>query len=92
MVGAGALTPALANYSQCDEQPNAESCPTYSAPALNQNAATRHANNRHAWAYMSSQKLGSPFKAAHVMTAYSIIESVLLHPSLPGEGWRLRDE
>jgi len=70
MVGAGALTPALANYSQCDEQPNAESCPTYAATALNQNAATRHANNRHAWAYMSSQKLGSPFKAAHAMTAY----------------------
>ena len=27
MLGAGALTPALANYSQCDEQPNAEGCP-----------------------------------------------------------------
>jgi len=47
-----------------------KAAPTYSAPALNQNAATRHANNRHAWAYMSSQKLGSPFKAAHAMTAY----------------------
>jgi len=35
MLGAGALTPALANYSQCDEQPNAESCPTYAAPTLN---------------------------------------------------------
>ena len=31
MLGAGALTPALANYSQCDEQPNAEGCPTYAA-------------------------------------------------------------
>jgi hypothetical protein len=29
MLGAGALTPALANYSQCYEQPNADSCPTY---------------------------------------------------------------
>jgi hypothetical protein len=38
MLGAGALTPALANYSQCDEQPNAESCPTYAAPTLNQHA------------------------------------------------------
>jgi hypothetical protein len=70
MVGAAALTPTLANYSQCDEQPNAESCPTYAAPALNQHAASRHVNNRHASAYMSSQKLGSPFKAAHGMTAY----------------------
>ena len=69
MVGAGALTPALANYSQCDEQPNAEGCPTYAAPAPNQHAATRHAN-RHAAAHISSQKLGSPFTAAHGMTAY----------------------
>jgi hypothetical protein len=29
MLGGGALTPALANYSQCYEQPNADSCPTY---------------------------------------------------------------
>jgi hypothetical protein len=70
MLGAGALTPALANYSQCDEQPNAEGCPTYAVPALNQHAATRHANNRHASAHMSSQKMGSPFTAAHGMTAY----------------------
>jgi len=70
MLGAGALTPALANYSQCDEQPNAESCPTYAAPTLNQHAATRQTNNRHASAHMSSQRLGSPFTAAHGMTAY----------------------
>jgi len=70
MLGAGALTPALANYSQCDEQPNAEGCPTYAAPTLSQHAAPRHANNRHALAHMSSQKLGSPFTAAHGMTAY----------------------
>ena len=70
MLGAGALTPAFANYSQCDEQPNAEGCPTYAAPVLNQHAASRHANNRYASAHMSSQKLGSPFTAAHGMTAY----------------------
>jgi hypothetical protein len=29
MIGAGALTPALANYPQCVEQPNADTCPTY---------------------------------------------------------------
>jgi hypothetical protein len=33
MLGAGALTPALANYSQCDEQPNADSCPTFATAA-----------------------------------------------------------
>jgi hypothetical protein len=70
MLGAGALTPALANYSQCDEQPNAESCPTYAAPAPNEHAAAGHAKNRHASAHISSQKLGSPFTAAHGMTAY----------------------
>jgi hypothetical protein len=70
MLSAGALTPALANYSQCDEQPNAEGCPTYAAPFLNPHAATRHANNRHASAHMSSQKLESPFTAAHGMTTY----------------------
>jgi hypothetical protein len=70
MLGAGALTPALANYSQCDEQPNAEGCPTYAAPALSGRVAARHANNRHASAYMSSEKLRSPFTAAHGMTAY----------------------
>jgi hypothetical protein len=32
LLGGGALTPAFANYSQCDEQPNAEGCPTYAAP------------------------------------------------------------
>ena len=70
MLGAGALTPALANYSQCDEQPNADSCPTFAAPAPNAHAVARHANNRHASAHISSQKLGSPFTSAHVMTAY----------------------
>jgi hypothetical protein len=28
-VGAAALTPAMANYDRCYEQPNADSCPTY---------------------------------------------------------------
>ena len=70
MVGAGALTPALANYSQCDEQPNADRCPTFAAPAPNENSVATHANNRHASAHISSQKLGSPFTAAHGMTAY----------------------
>jgi hypothetical protein len=69
MLGAAALTPALANYSQCDEQPNAESCPTFAAPTPNGNSVARHAN-RHASAHISSQKLGSPFTAAHGMTAY----------------------
>lgn len=63
MLGAGALTPALANYSQCDEQPNADTCPTYAAPALNAYAAPKSAN-RHASAHGSSQKLGSPVIAA----------------------------
>ena len=63
MVGAGALTPALANYSQCDEQPNTDTCPTYAAPASNAYAAPKSAN-RHASAYRSSQKFGSPFIAA----------------------------
>jgi hypothetical protein len=70
MLGAGALTPALANYSQCDEQPNADSCPTYAAPALNEHAAAGRAYNRHVSAHMSSQRLRSPFTAAHGMTAY----------------------
>ena len=71
MLGAGALTPASANYSQCDEQPNAEGCPTCAAPAPNGRAAVRHVNNsRHASARVSSGKLGSPFTAAHGMTAY----------------------
>ena len=35
LLGGGALTPAFANYSQCDEQPNAEGCPTYAAPVPN---------------------------------------------------------
>ena len=61
MLGAGALTPALANYSQCDEQPNADTCPTYAAPAPNAYAAPA---NRHASAHRSSQKLGSPVIAA----------------------------
>ena len=69
MLGAGALTPALANYSQCDEQPNADTCPTYAAPAPNGRAAYMSANH-HASAHRSSQKLGSPFTAAHGMTAY----------------------
>jgi hypothetical protein len=47
MLGAGALTPALANYSQCDEQPNADTCPTYAAPALNAYAAPKSANATH---------------------------------------------
>ena len=47
MVGAGALTPALANYSQCDEQPNADTCPTYATPATNAYAAPKSVN-RHA--------------------------------------------
>ena len=63
MLGAGALTPALANYSQCDEQPNADTCPTYAAPAPNAYAAPKSAN-RHASAHRSSQKLGSPVIAA----------------------------
>jgi hypothetical protein len=63
MLGAGALTPALANYSQCDEQPNADTCPTYAAPAPNAYAAPKSAS-RHASAYSSSQKLGSSFLAA----------------------------
>ena len=63
MLGAGALTPALANYSQCDEQPNADTCPTYAAPVPNAYAAPKSAN-RHASAYRSSQKFGSPFIAA----------------------------
>jgi len=70
MLGAGALTPALANYSQCDEQPNAESCPTYAAPVPKEHAAAINIYNRHASAHMSSQRLGSPFTAAHGMTAY----------------------
>jgi hypothetical protein len=71
MLGAGALTPALANYSQCDEQPNAEGCPTYAAPAPNGQAAVRHINNsRHASERVTSRKLGNPFTAAHGMTAY----------------------
>ena len=69
MVGAGALTPALANYSQCDEQPNTDTCPTYAAPAPNGRAAYMSANH-HASPHRSSQKLGSPFTAAHGMTAY----------------------
>jgi hypothetical protein len=70
MLGAGALTPALANYSLCDEQPNAEGCPTYAAPVPNGRAATAHPYNRREAARVSSQKLGSPFTAAHGMTAY----------------------
>ena len=69
MLGAGALTPALANYSQCDEQPNADTCPTYAVPAANAYAAPKSAK-RQASAYSSFQKLGSPFTAAHGMTAY----------------------
>ena len=69
MLGAGVLTPALANYSQCDEQPNAESCPSYAAPTK-EHAAAIHTYNRHASAHMSSQRLRSPFTAAHGMTAY----------------------
>jgi hypothetical protein len=63
MLGAGALTPALANYSQCDEQPNADTCPTYAASAPNAYAAPKSANH-HVSAYSSSQKLGSPFLTA----------------------------
>jgi hypothetical protein len=70
MLGAGVLTPALANYSQCDEQPNADSCPTYAAPRPIEHAAAGRAYSRHASAHMSSQRLGSPFTAAHGMTAY----------------------
>ena len=70
LLGAGALTPAFANYSQCDEQPNADGCPTYAAPAPTGRAAARHVNERHASARATSQKLGSPFTAAHGMTAY----------------------
>jgi hypothetical protein len=53
MLGAGALTPALANYSQCNEQPSADTCPTYAAPAPNVYVAPKSAN-RHASAYESS--------------------------------------
>ena len=63
MLGAGALTPALANYSQCDEQPNADTCPTYAAPAPIAYAAPKSAN-RQASAHRSSQKLESPVIAA----------------------------
>ena len=63
ILGAGALTPALANYSQCDEQPNADTCPTFAAPASNAYAAPKSAN-RHASAYRSSQKMGSQLIAA----------------------------
>jgi hypothetical protein len=70
MLGAGALTPASANYSQCDEQPNAEGCPTYAAPVPNGRAAIAHPHNRREAARVSSQKLASPFTAAHGMTAY----------------------
>ena len=47
-LGVAAVTPALANYSQCDEQPNADSCPTYAAPAPNQHAAAGRSYSRHA--------------------------------------------
>ena len=57
MVGAGALTPALANYTQCDEQPDADTCPTYAAPAPYVYAAPKSLN-RHASAYRSSPDLG----------------------------------
>ena len=68
MLGVASVTPALANYSQCDEQPNADSCPTYAAPR--RHAAAGRTYSRHASARMSSQRLGSPFTAAHGMTAY----------------------
>jgi len=63
ILGAGALTPALANYSQCDEQPNADTCPTYAAPAPNAYAAPKSAN-RYASSPRSSQKMGSQLIAA----------------------------
>jgi hypothetical protein len=66
----GALTPALANYSKCDEQPNAEGCPTYAAPVPNGRAVIGHAYSRREAAHVTSRKLGSPFTAAHGMTAY----------------------
>ena len=65
MLGAGALTPALANYSQCDEQPSADTCPTYAAPAPAPNGRAAYLSaNHHASAHRSSQKLGSPVIAA----------------------------
>ena len=63
MLGAGALTPALANYSQCDEQPNADTCPTYATPAPNEYSMPKSANH-YVSANSSSKKLGSPFLAA----------------------------
>ena len=63
MLGAGALTPALANYSQCDEQPNADTCPTYAALATNAYAAPKSVN-RYASSPRSSQKMGSLLIAA----------------------------
>jgi hypothetical protein len=70
MLGAGALTPASANYSLCDEQPNAEGCPTYAAPVPNGRAAIAHPYNHRQASAHTSGKLGSPFTAAHGMTAY----------------------
>jgi len=66
----GALTPAFANYSQCDEQPNAEGCPTYAAPVPNGRAVIGRAYSRREAAHVTSRKLGSPFTAAHGMTAF----------------------
>jgi len=70
LLGGGALTPAFANYSQCDEQPNAEGCPTYAAPAPNGRAVIGRAYSRREAAHVTSRKLGSPFTAAHGMTAF----------------------
>ena len=70
LLGAGALTPAFANYSQCDEQPNAEGCPTYAAPVPNGRAVIGRAYSRREAAHVTSRKLGSPFTATHGMTAF----------------------
>ncbi len=62
LLGAGALTPAFAN--------NAEGCPTYVAPVPNGRAVIGRAYSRREAAHVTSRKLGSPFTAAHGMTAF----------------------
>ena len=88
LLGAGALTPAFANYSQCDEQPNAEGCPTYAAPVPNGRAVIGRAYSRREAAHVTSRKLGSPFTAAHGKRRSNRNEPVRypLHPSLSRGG------
>jgi hypothetical protein len=56
-LGAGALTPALANYGHCVEQPDAADCRTYNMPGLPPAVAggtvhkpIAHAHNHHHYA------------------------------------------